>query len=96
MQQPHSEIMDRLNDAELIRALEAPYEYPREAAAAWKTVFVAHIQEQVRRWPNDIDRSARKLAITTEQLEDLIAGRLDAFSAQDVEILAYRLDGIEF
>jgi hypothetical protein len=36
MQQPHSEIMDRLNDAELIRALEAPYEYPREAAAAWK------------------------------------------------------------
>ncbi len=87
---------DDIEHADLIRAMEAPYEYPREVAAAWKTVFVTHIQEQVRRWPNDIERSARKLAITTEQLEDLIAGRLEAFSAQDVEILAYRLDGIEF
>lgn len=82
-------------EEELLRLLAEPYEYPSDWAQEWKRVFASYLRERIPCCGLSREAACATLGIAPGQLDDILGGRVEGFSPSDLEILAYRIDGIE-
>lgn len=58
-------------------------------------MFASYLRERIPCCGLSRDAACAKLGIAPGQLDDILDGRVEGFSPSDLEILAYRIDGIE-